>query len=249
MPRSLRTRLKRWRDDERGTSMITAAVTLPLLIVVVLGIYYLGLFMYARWMFREATNEAAQYVSEQGRYWNINPEASGDLYPADWYDLEAHRIIASRLRDVLPYRREQISATLRVTVTEPAVATGAVDREVCVPGERDQGDYRPFEETGFMVEASWSVPFWHVTLPYDIVNAGRQLVFHERTIGHLQCPRWTVKSAVEDESRIYGAEGPALPHRSTPGPFPYRGPPTVTPLPTNTKLPTVTPTPGPSPTP
>jgi hypothetical protein len=227
--------------DDRGTSMVTTAVTLPLLLVIFLGLFWLGLFMFSRWMLRQATNEAAQYISEQSRYWNINPAASGDVLPADWYDLEAHRIIGTRLRDILPYSLEQISATLTVTVTEPTIAM-SVDRDLCVPGDRQLGDYRPFDETGFMVEARWAVPFWTIRLPFDWTTWNRSLVFQERTVGQMQCPRWTGKGQNEDKSQIYGAKGPALPYADVPGPLPTRVRVTVTPPPTVTpEPPTATP--------
>ena len=233
--------------DDHGTSMITTAITLPLLITIFLGIFWVALFMFSRWMLRQGTNEAAQYISEQSRYWNINPAASGDVFPADWYDLEAHRIIGSRLRDILPYSLQQISDTLTVTVTEPTIAM-SIEKDLCVPGDRMPGDYRPFDETGFMVQARWAVPFWSVRLPFDFKGWRRTLVFHERTVGQMQCPRWTGKGQAEDKSRIYGGKGPAIGYAKVPGPLPSRAPPTVTALPTVTPPPTVTPTFTPVPT-
>lgn len=243
-------RVRALADDEQGTSMISTAITLPLLITVFLGIFWVALFMFSRWMLRHATNEAAQYISEQSRYWNINPAGEGDLFPADWYDLEAHRIIGSRLRDILPYSLQQISDTLTVTVTEPTIAM-SLDKDRCEPGDREPGDARAFDETGFMVQARWAVPFWSVRLPFDIKGWNRSLVFQERTVGHMQCPRWTGKGQNEDKSRIYGAKGPALPYAKVPGPLPYKPPPTVTAVPTltPTPAPTLTPTLTPSPTP
>jgi hypothetical protein len=232
---------RRWIRDDRGTSMITTAVTLPLLVVVMLGIFWLGLFMYARWMLRQGTNDAAQHISEQGRFWNIDQSESADLLPEDWYDMEAYRVIGNRLLEVLPHSLEQISATLTVTVTEPAIATDAT-KEVCVPGDREVGEYRTFEETRFMVEARWAVPFWSVRLPFDFDRWGRTLVYHERTIGHLQCPRWTGRGGNEDKSRTYGAEGPPLPYAQSTK-LPTRAPVTVTPAPPPTE------TPGPTSTP
>jgi hypothetical protein len=111
---------------------------------------------------------------------------------------------------------------------------------MCVPGDRELGDYRSFEDTRFMVQARWAVPFWKVRLPFDWEGWNRSLVFHDRTIGHMQCPRWTGKGATEDLSKIYGAEGPALPYGSTPPPLPTRAPFTVTPPPTATASPTPT---------
>jgi hypothetical protein len=228
--------------DERGTSTVTTAVTLPLLVVIMLGIFWLGMFMFGKWMLRQATNEAAQYISEQGRYWNINPNIAADQLPADWYDLQAYRQVANRLRDILPYNQDQISATLHVTVTEPLIATGVLSdtEEVCDPTARKPGDYRSFDETGFMVEASWAVPFWAIKLPYDYGGWNRTLTYHERAIGHIQCPRWTGRE-IQDISQWLGGQGPALPHREQPGVFPTISVPTVTAVPSPTGAATPTP--------
>jgi hypothetical protein len=238
----------RWLRDDRGTSMITTVVTLPLLLVIMLGIFWLGVFMYARWMLRQGANDAAQHISEQGRFWNIDPSQSDDLLPEDWYDTEAYRVIANRLREVMPYSLEQISSTLTVTVTEPAIATDPT-KDICVPGDRQLGEYRTFDETRFMVQARWAVPVVAVRLPFDIAGWNRSLVYHERTIGHLQCPRWTGKGAAEDLSKTYGAKGPSLPYSDAPPPLATRAPVTVTPLPapTETDIPTETPTVSPTP--
>jgi hypothetical protein len=224
--------------------MVTTAATLPLFIVIVLGIWWLTLFMFVRFMSRQAVNDAALYISDQARYWNINPNVPDPPpVPADWYDQEARRIVINRLRDILPYGAEVITNSLAVTVTEPLVATGAIaDKPLCDPDDRELGNFRPFEEYGFMVVADFEVPFWNVRIPHMTPwNFGVR--FKDRAVGYVQCPRWTGKD-IQDDSKRYSQEVPSPPNRR---PTPGVTPPTVTAVPSPTG--TATETPGPSPTP
>ena len=233
------------KDDDRGTSMITTAITLPLFLVLLIGIWWLGLFMYVKWTMRQATNDAAQFISENARYWNINPDAPGpgDLLPADYYDYQAKRIVWSRLSDILPYDDLTITNTLGVTVTEPALALGLVeDQPVCDSHDDLPGDQRKWEDAGFLVYTDFTVPFWLVKIPWstDEGKWGMRIRLRDRAVGHIQCPRWTGKGN-EDRSKDIGSEGPSLPFRRPVTAVPV--PPTVTelPPPASTITPTVSP--------
>ncbi len=153
----------RWRDDERGTSMITSAMTLPLLVVIMIGFFYTMIFLFVKWQLHQGTQEAAQYISEYSRYWRVavsetqtvNPylgpsgeysDTSGML-PEDFYALEASRIIQSRLRDTRFYTPELISKTLHVTVTEPAVAMSSRSDPIINAGWYEDPGGEGFEST------------------------------------------------------------------------------------------------------
>jgi hypothetical protein len=240
--------LRAWRRDTRGSSMVTTALTLPLFIVILMGIWWLGLFLYVKWTLRQATVDAAQYISENARTWNINPDAEGpgELLPEDWYDYQGKRIVWSRLSDLLAYNEQEISATLQVTVTEPALAVGTVDQKpVCDPGAREPGDYRDWSEAGFLVYADFNVPVWRVRIPWETDHFDMAIRLRDRAVGHIQCPRWQGKGNV-DKSIEYGSEGPPLPFRRPVTAVPT--PPSVTPAPSPTpETPTPTPTNTPNP--
>lgn len=129
--RTLRQTLQAWlkalHGDTRGTSMVTTAVTLPLLILLIFGIFGLFRLMMVKWVFDRGTREAARYISEEARFWDLQP-ASGtpisETLPADYYDIEAKRIILSRLGDVIAEKTiyDIITHTLVVSVTEPILA-------------------------------------------------------------------------------------------------------------------------------
>lgn len=68
---ALRRWRERWGNDERGTSMITTVVTIPLFLVILLGIFGLFRVMAVKWVLNRGVREAAQYVSEDGRYWKF----------------------------------------------------------------------------------------------------------------------------------------------------------------------------------
>ena len=130
--------LRRICGDTRGTSTVTAAVTLPLLIVLLFGIFGLFRMMAVKWVFDRGTREAARYISEEARFWDLQPAvgtAISETLPANYYDIEAKRIILSRLADVFSEKTvyDIITHTLQVTVTEPILAD--------VPGATPDPDF------------------------------------------------------------------------------------------------------------
>lgn len=261
---------RRWREDRRGSSMLTTAVTLPLLFLLVMLIFYLIMLLVIKWQLDRGTQEAARHIGEQARYWEIsgtqttNPfspteEISGTMaIPEDFYEIEARRIIVSRLRDLRFYMPDYISANLRISVTEPALVgnadaspvfegeeygpTNGTLVQVCneLRGERgavDPGEYLYHKNVRFLIRSSFNVPWW-VTIPFT--NSWRLITLQDRALGYVQCPRWTgtLERGEYDKARWLGVEGPDIGWRfglSTPGW------PTVTLPPEPTKAPTALP--------
>ncbi|MFN8422803.1 MAG: hypothetical protein U0470_05180 [Anaerolineae bacterium] len=266
------TLASRWREDRRGTSMVTTAMTLPILFLLVMLIFYLIMLLVIKWQLDRGTQEAARHIGEQARYWEIsgtqqsNPfspteQISGTMaIPADFYEIEARRVIASRLRDLRFYSHNYITANLVVSVTEPAL-TGAPDAPPVVEGEEygptdgtlvqvcrelrkerggqpNVGEYLYHKNVRFIIRSSFNVPWW-VTIPFT--NSWRLITLQDRAMGYAQCPRWWGKLDRQDfdKARWLGVEGPDIPWRfglATPGW------PTVTLPPDPTKEPTTTPT-------
>ena len=254
-----------WRRDTRGTSMVTTAVTLPLLLVIVFGIWAVFMVLVVRWNLHLGVHDAARYITECARYWNLDPQSgvsglgpadycnSGDLdeiLPADYYDREAKRMIVTRLRDLIFYPEAMITDSLTVVVTEPALAfapggsqtpidVGLIHDGLCKPREDEIGEFRAPENIRFLIRTDFEMPLFRPVIPYV---GTIKITLHERATGYVECPRWRgQKSAIDpDKSMRIGSEAPYLGFRfrATPG---Y---PTVTPAP-----PTEVPTQGPSPTP
>lgn len=265
MPRSIR----RWARDTRGTSMVTSAVTLPLLIIVLLGFYWMMWFLTIKQTFHHGVLDAANYIQDQARYWNIDPTGqskAGDplgemgVLPGDFYEWEARRVIANRLRDfMLP--APMISSSLHVTVTEPILAFAPDSTEaplevgqkwqeagLCGSGRAYQkpGQFRAPENIRFLIRASYKVPLWSVNIPYmDPI----EITLQERATGYVQCPRWAGQYELTDpdKSQWLAQQGPFMPFRMTVTPgFPTitaTVPPTATSPPTPTEAPTATSTP------
>lgn len=256
--------------DCRGSSMVTTAVTLPLFIILLAGVYYMLWFLTIKQTLHHGVLDAASYISDQARYWNIDPTGQSGaqdptgavpLYPGDYYDWEARRVIANRLRDfMLP--ADQITANLHVTVTEPILAfapdaTGQVpvdegqdwrDTGLCATGRQytEKGEFRHPENIRFLILATYRVELWSVRIPY-LEPIG--ITLRDRATGYVQCPRWAGQQerTDPDKSRWLAQEGPFMPVRRpvTPG-YPTitaTMPPTAVPTATPTETPTATPTP------
>lgn len=254
--------MKRFREDRRGTSMVTSAILFPLLIVLLLGIFWTMALLFAKWQLSEGTREAAQHLSEMGRIWVISgtqiydPSGSGnssetyDPLPEDFFKWEAERVVAMRMRTIFP--SSVITAGLKVTVTEPALTHGPNSDEVIDEGFTDfacpkerrsirDGDYLAPENVRLLVRTSFDVP-WLVRMPWG--GGDRSVTVHERAVGYMQCPRWSGQADADkyDKSILYNVQGPHLPRRET---FPFPEYPTITVPPP----PTLTPTPMPTSTP
>jgi hypothetical protein len=264
---------RRWREDERGTSMVTTAVTLPLFLVIFLGFFYMLMLLVLKWQLNQGTREAAQHLSEISRYWVISGTQSTDPFnpnevftggmvaiPQDMYEIEARRIIASRLKDLRPYTEEMLDEMLIVTVTEPALAGGPDAPPPFVGddyGSTDQPPgvvcgypFRRQQETGsgeflhhgnirFLVQAQFASA-WVVKMPFTTTL--NNVILRDRATGYVQCPRWTGLLTLGedggDKAFWLAAEGPHLKFRlgiATPSW------PTVTPAPTETPAPSATP--------
>ncbi|MFN2250842.1 MAG: TadE/TadG family type IV pilus assembly protein [Anaerolineae bacterium] len=264
--------LRRYSEDTRGASMVTAAVTLPLLIIFMMGFYYLFLFMSIKQSLHYGVVDAAQHISDEARYWNIdptgtskvgpNPVTGETLYPADYYDMEAKRVIINRLRDIM-LPDKVVTSHVFVTVTEPLLAyspdstqapieIGDIE-QLCNPNNTDRGEYRDPENIRFLVYATYHVPLWDVRLPW--MTYTRQISLNDRAVGYVECPRWVgqyeqTETGISDKSFWLAREGPFMQYREftdrTPPAWPT-GYPTVTEYPpteppTVTVAPTVTPT-------
>lgn len=241
----------RFSRDERGTSMVTTAITLPLLIIVVMGIYWAMWFFTIKQTLHHGLLDAANFISDQARFWNIDPtgasnvaDASGDdsiILPANYYDMEAKRVVANRLRDfMLP--APMITTNLFVTVTEPILAynpenpqapieVGLSDKGLCWKDASEVQDYvgeglfRAPENVRFLVLAKYDVPLWDVNLPWT--ESRFAITLHDRATGYVQCPRWSgqLEAADPNKSQWLAQEGPFMPYR----------------LPISVSFPTVTP--------
>jgi hypothetical protein len=250
----IRSLFRRWRDDTRGTSMVTTAMTLPVLIVILFGIWYLFWWLMVKQQLHFGVMEAARQATEQGRYWNIDPTNTADidrpLMPADFYEIEARRVIETRLRDISNFSSPTLKNALVVRVEEPILAyapgstqapipEGFIDR-LCEPKAFEPGEYRAAENIRLRIYAELNLPFFPVRIPYmDTIT----VTLKDRAIGYVQCPRWRGQSdgTTKDQSEKLGQEAPFMQYRfpSTPS---Y---PSVTPPPTDTAtppLPTNTPT-------
>ena len=263
---------RRLREDEQGTTMVTTAVTLPLFLVLLLGFFYLLMLLGIRWQLSQGTREAAQHLSEISRYWHItgtqqaqdpfnpNEDMTGTFaIPADMYEIEARRIIGSRLKDLRLYSEDLLDDLLVITVTEPALAGGP---DSPVPFEGDgygiipdkpgvmcdydmrgnetpgEGEFLHHGNVRFLVQAQFEV-YWAVQLP---MTTTRVITLRDRATGYVQCPRWTGQYTLGpdggDKAFWLAAEGPHLKfHRGIATP----SWPTVTPPPTSTPAPTATP--------
>jgi hypothetical protein len=242
---------RRWRSDNRGTSMLTSAVTLPLLIIILFGIWYLFWWLTVKQSFHMAVQDAAREASEFGRYWEIDPLAADPttLLPSDYYEQRARRVILQRLKDTGNWPSRTLSNALLVRVEEPPLAVsstattsgtmviqeGFID-SLCDQGERDVGeDYRLPENIRLRVYAQLSMPIMPVRIPWmDQIS----VTLKDRAIGYVQCPRWMGQrdGAVEDQSEWLAPEYPAFPYR-----FPATAVyPTITPPVAPTNTPTTT---------
>jgi hypothetical protein len=249
--------LARWRRDTRGTSLVTTAITLPMLITIFLAIFYLFGMLSQKLALNNGMIDAAHYISENARYWDIDPQgrsgAPEPLLPADYYDQQARRLIESRLRDTILYSPQMLTDSLKVWVEEPllAYAPGATeepiedgsDGKLCDKAYTPGGSWRAVENIRFRIYAEFKVPLWTVKIP-DIPEFDVTLA--DRAIGYVQCPRWKGKreQGDYDKSKWIAAEGPAFVFRALSTPF---APPTVTeqPLPPTSTLPIPTNTPSP----
>jgi hypothetical protein len=267
--------LRRWRDDTRGVSMIMTAVTLPVFIIFMMGFYYVFLFMSVKQSLHHGVVDAARHISDEARFWNIDPHGNSEagphpvtgetLYPADFYDMEAKRVVVNRLADILlPHKL--VSTSVFVTVTEPllAFAPDAAEapkevgqfEQLCGNGPkfRVPGEFRDPENIRVLVRATYDVPLWKVRLPWMTYTL--QVTLHDRAVGYVQCPRWVgqfehTEIGISDKSYWLAREGPFMKYREftdrTPPAWPT-GYPTVTQYPTVTRTPTPTDTATPYPT-
>jgi hypothetical protein len=246
--------------------MVTTAVTLPIFIIIVMMFYYMFLFMSIRQSLHYGVIDAAHHIEDEARYWNIDPNGESKvgahpvtgekLYPADYYDIEAKRVVVNRLADImLPH--SVVTSSVFVTVTEPLLAfspdgtaapieVGQFER-LCGNGPkfREPGQFRDPENIRFLVNASYKVPLWEVRMPW--MTKTLEVTLLDLDIGYVQCPRWVGQSERDDPDKSYwlAREGPFMKYRDfsdrTPPAWPT-GYPTVTLYPTDTPTPTITPT-------
>jgi hypothetical protein len=251
--------------------MITTAVTLPLLLIIFLGIYYLFVVLAVKQTLHHGVVDATNQIAENARYWNIDPTGTsgvstfwdgydpGTVLPADFYDQEAKRVIVNRLRDLYFYPHDWITQALEVDVVEPilAYAPGAAvtttfnvgyTGKLCDASKIDPGDFRAQENVRFLVLAKFKLPAWGtVRLPW--MNDPIAITLSDRLVGYVQCPRWTGKGGrnpATDDSRLLAREGPFMTYRTTATPYVATITPTPVPTetpapPTETPAPTVTP--------
>ena len=197
---------RRWRRDDRGSSMLTTALTLPFLIIFLAAVWYLFLFMAVKQTLHIGVIDAARYLSEDARYWNIDPtlQASPEnpifeenLFPVDYWDREAKRVVMNRLSTFL-LPPGLVTESLFVTVTEPLLALSpertaepldvGASTNLCNPAANKEGDFRDWRNVRFIVYATYKVPLWSPSVPYI---GSWDVTLHDRAVGYLQCPRWT----------------------------------------------------------
>jgi len=250
-----------WQRDDRGATTVTAALTLPFLIIIIAAVWYVFLFLAVKTSLHLGVQDASRYLSEEGRYWNVDntfeaipdpdPHTGIDLYPEDFWQTSAKRVIANRLRMIL-LPQSMITDSLFVTVTYPLLAKhpGSAEEPVdqgyieqlCDPTNRDEGEYRYWENIRFLVYATYKVPLWKPTIPW-LGTIG--VTLHDRAAGYVQCPRWYGKADANDpdKSEYLAREGPYLPWRNALTAQPY---PSVTTDANATPRPTATNTPRPT---
>jgi len=228
--RRLIVRLRRWHEDERGSSTVTTAVTMPLLLVVLFGAFGLFRVMTFKWALDRGTREAAQYLGEEASFWEerleggkplqvgVDPNLIEGIPPADYYDIEAKRIIMSRLMSVVNIDDKEhkavydvLTRTLQVSVTEPVlsyfvdstavgatqpITQGAVLDELCIRPNRynkkyqDNQEWRHWENIRFRVFTSLDMPVaWVPFLPYTETYSVT-LTFKNRAVGYVECARF-----------------------------------------------------------
>ncbi len=227
----LLARLRRWQEDERGTSTVTTAVTMPLLLVLLFGTFHLFRVMTFKWALDRGVSEAARYLGEEASFWETRLEAGNPLTvgqdpnkiegipPANFYDIEAKRIIFSRLMNVVnvadDFQRENVydvlTRTLHVTVTEPVlsyfndtttvgatqpITQGASLDDLCSRPTRynakyqDNEEWRHWENIRFRVFATVDMPMvWVPFLPYTTTTRVK-LHFSNRAVGYVECARF-----------------------------------------------------------
>jgi hypothetical protein len=251
----LRRLAARWRRDTRGTSMVTTAITLPVLIMLLFGLWYTFWWLTVKQSLHLGVTDAARYATEYGRYWRIDPTersgVEGDILPADFYDQEARRIVASRLRDISAWTTETLNAGLVVRVDEPVLAYNpnkpdeapieeGFTEALCDPDESEAPAYRLPENIRLRVYAELNLPFFPVRIPY---MPPITVTLSDRAIGYVQCPRWRGQreAGENDQSRKIGSEAPFFPFRNPLPTLPYptvtTEPPTGTPPPSGTTSP------------
>jgi hypothetical protein len=225
MPWKLKELARRWQADVRGSSMVTTAVTLPLLLIILLGIWYSFWWFTVKQALHHGVADAARQATEYGRYWNIDPTGKSgiesDVLPKDYYDLEARRMVENRLRDISNWSTQTMQNGLVVRVEEPVVAyeEGAAPpidegyiKSMCDPEAEEVGDYRIPENIRLRVYAELALPFFQVKIPYMTPIT---VTLTDRAIGYVQCPRWVGQreGAVNDQSEKLGSEAPYMPYR------------------------------------
>jgi len=277
---------RRWNDDERGTSTITTAVTLPLLLVVLFGTFHLFRVMTLKWALDRGVRDAAQYLGEESSFWEArlqggkpltvgqDPAKVEGIPPADFYDIEAKRIILSRVLNVVNIVDQKpiydiLTKTLHITVTEPVlsyfydrtavgatepITQGATLDSICSRSTRgytqkfqDNHEWRAWENIRFRVYATLDMPMaWVPFIPYTKTYTVT-MRFKNRAVGYVECARWSgEREKAGDEGS--GADKTYMYGREGPS-LNFRTLatpyfPTVTPAPTETPKPTPTITPG-----
>lgn len=228
--RHLLLRFRRWHEDERGTSTVTTAVTMPLLLVVLFGAFSLFRVMTFKWALDRGTREAAQYLGEEASFWEERLEGGNPLQvgqdpnliegipPSDYYDIEAKRIIMSRMMNVVNIDDKDhkqiydvLTRTLKVAVTEPVlsyfadpaavgatmpITQGATLDDLCVRPNRynkkyqDNQEWRHWENIRFRVYTSLDMPLaWIPFIPYTKTYSVT-LTFKNRAVGYVECARF-----------------------------------------------------------
>lgn len=225
-------RLRRWQTDERGTSTVTTAVTLPLLLVILFGTFHLFRVMTFKWALDRGVSEAARYLGEEASFWEsrleggkplsigLDPNKIEGIPPANFYDIEAKRIIFSRLMNVVNvaddfervYVYDVLTRTLQVTVTEPVlsyfndtsavgatqpITQGATLEDLCSRPNRyttkyqDNQEWRHWENIRFRVFATVDMPVvWVPFLPYTTTTRVK-MHFSNRSVGYVECARFS----------------------------------------------------------
>lgn len=139
----LRRLARRWLREERGSAVVEFAILMPLVLVMVIGGFYL-------WFMASAHNSLSGSAYRAARYLAVQ----GDRLDANMWAPTAARLIAEEITDqqrrnvwLVGYGENMEAAirnNLRVTVTKPQNCTGQ---------RGGSGDAKSFDDVEFTVRA------------------------------------------------------------------------------------------------
>jgi hypothetical protein len=169
----LRLGLGPLRMDQRGATLVTYVLVLPLLILLIFGSFAVWRIMAIRQTLFLGTYKAAWELSWQGRDLGLDNQEEKEKWVEIAYDIIEAEVKGNHLVDIPP---DDLPDYLDVTVTHPI--------ELACP--RDPDDSRPIDDILFTVEATLTLPT-PIRIPFlDPINL---LTLTEQHTSYVECPR------------------------------------------------------------